>query len=337
MTGFVVAITMKTMLAMQRLLRESIPGSTLKARFSRARVWLYASLNPGAGRIWIRALTAIPLLAAAARRDRRFAEKPFHGFGRACLCAQARASLIAGHYAAMSRLLDDAWLERLYVRGESVVLASCEQFSIVAREVTRCKREGLLSIAVCDAQSGADLAWATLIVEVDEHRRLGMFIGGLQGPAGEHRERVRGVTRACDGLRPKAAVIEALCAIGRELGMARIVAVARASHISSANDTQFRSDYDAFWLELGGVPIDDGYALPLSLPHRAIEDVPSNKRSAFRRRQALIADMSAQIQSHIEAAKREVALPEISVPARAARPFGLAWAGAQLGLNTIRK
>jgi uncharacterized protein len=133
---------MKTMLAMQRLLRESIPGSSLKVRFSRARVWLYASLNPGAGRIWIRALTHIPLLAAAARRDRRFAEKPFHGFGRACLDAQERATLIAGHYAAMSRMFGDVWLERIYVRGDSVVLAACEQFEIHAREVTRSKREG---------------------------------------------------------------------------------------------------------------------------------------------------------------------------------------------------
>lgn len=328
---------MKTMLAMQQLLHESIPGSTLKARFSRARVWLYAGLNPAAGRIWIRALTDIPMLAAAARRDRRFVEKPFHGFGRACLDAHGRATLIAGHYAAMSRMLGDAWLDRLYVRGESVVLASCEQFEIVAREVTRCKREGLLSIAVCDRQTGVDLAWVSVVFEQDAHWRTGVFIGGLQGPAGEHRERVRAVTRACDGLRPKAAVIEALCALGRELGLARIVAVARASHISSANDTQFRSDYDAFWLELGGVPIDDGYALPLSLAHRAIEDVPSNKRSAFRRRQALIADMSAQIQSHVRSEKREGEFVEFSIPARTARPFGLAWAGAQLGLNTIRK
>ncbi|HEV3431099.1 MAG TPA: DUF535 family protein [Paraburkholderia sp.] len=328
---------MKTMLAMQRLLHESIPGSTLKARFSRARVWLYAGLNPGTGRIWIRALTDIPLLAAAARRDRRFAEKPFHGFGRAKLDAQTRASLIAGHYASMSRLLGDRWLERLYVRGESIVLASCEQFSIVAREVTRCKREGLLSIALRDEQSGADLAWATVVFEQDAQCRTGMFIGGLQGPAGEYRERVRAVTRACDGLRPKAAVIEALCAMGRELGLARIVAVARAAHISSANDMQFRADYDAFWLELGGVPVDDGYALPMNLPHRAIEDVPSNKRAAFRRRQALIADMAAQIHSHIDGAKREGVLADFTIPVRAARPFGLAWAGAQLGLNTIRK
>jgi uncharacterized protein len=148
---------------------------------------------------------------------------------------------------------------------------------------------------------------------------------------------VRAVTRSSEGLRPKAAVIEALCALGRELGLSRIVAVARASHISSASDTQFRSDYDAFWLELGGVPVDDGYALPLHLPHRAIEDVPSNKRAAFRRRQTLIADMSAQIQSHVQSAKREGEFVEISIPAPVARPFGLAWAGAQLGLNTIRK
>ncbi|MBB3257281.1 hypothetical protein F4827_002172 [Paraburkholderia bannensis] len=328
---------MKTMLAMQRLLRESIPGSTLKARFSRARVWLYAGLKPAAGRIWIRALTDIPLLAAAARRDRRFAEKPFHRFGRAGLDAQARATLIAGHYAAMSRLLGDSWLERLYVSGEPVVLASCEQFEIVAREVTLCKREGLLSISMRDAQTGVDLAWISVIFEQDTHRRTGVFIGGLQGPSGEHRDRVRAVTRACDGLRPKAAVIEALCAMGRELGLARIVAVARASHISSASDAQFRSDYDTFWLELGGVPIESGYALPLSLPHRAIEDVPSNKRSAFRRRQALIASMSAQIQDHLRGAKREGEFAEISIPTRIAKPLGLAWAGAQLGLNTLRK
>ncbi len=192
-----------------RFLPEFVPGSDLKSRFRRVRIWMYAALHPRAARCWFNALVEHRVLADIARHDRRFAERPFHGLAQLHLGALERVAMIRDHHVLMERLLGDALTRRIYLMGEHVVLAACPPFSIVLKSVTRCRREGLLTVACTDAETGVDLAWATLTLEMRyDTRTPGLFIGGLQGPGGEHRERVRIATRASHGLRPKAAVME---------------------------------------------------------------------------------------------------------------------------------
>ena len=81
------------------------------------------------------------------------------------------------------------------------------------RKVTRCRREGLLTVAFRDAADGIDLAWATVTLLERANAHVELFIGGLQGPSGTQRACVRAATRTGNDLRPKAAVIEAVCAL----------------------------------------------------------------------------------------------------------------------------
>ncbi|TDG10698.1 DUF535 domain-containing protein [Paraburkholderia guartelaensis] len=284
---------------MQALMREAIPGSSFGAHFRRTRIWLYAVAHPRAARHWFAALAGNPLLADLVRRDRRVAELPFHSFGDIRASATVRAAALRDHFALASRLLDTQFLHRLYVEEESYVLAQHDTFCVELRKVTRCRREGLLTVAFRDAADGIDLAWATVTLLERANAHVELFIGGLQGPSGTQRERVRAATRTGNGLRPKAAVIEAVCALGRCLGIARLTAIARHAHISSAKADVFVADYDAFWRELGGIEADGLFELPRAPRHREITEVPSNKRSAFRRRQALIAEMNRQIEHNI--------------------------------------
>lgn len=283
------------------LLSTSIPGHDAKSRFRRLRIWLYAALYPGAARSWFQAFSESRFLVDMARRDRRFAEQPFHGLVRRHLDTGARVAMMRDHFAFMGRLFGESVAERLYLRQERIVLTTCPDFTIVLKTVTRCRREGFLTIACTDIATGVDLAWATLTIErrPDGHAPA-LFIGGLQGPAGEARERVRSVTRASHGLRPKAAVMEAICALCALLRIRALTAVTRAFHISTAKADAFRSDYDAFWEEMGGIRIGDRFVLPLSPPHRTIDEVPSNKRAAFRRRQTLIAEMKRELGDNLE-------------------------------------
>ncbi|GLU31942.1 DUF535 family protein [Trinickia caryophylli] len=283
------------------LLSTFIPGHDAKSRFRRLRIWLYAALYPGAAYCWFKALSQNRFLVDMARQDRRFAEQPFHGLVRRHLDAVARVAMMRDHFTFMGRLFGEPIAERLYLRHERIVLATSPDFTIVLKTVTRCRREGFLTVACTDIATGVDLAWATLTIEQrpDGHAPE-LFIGGLQGPAGEARERVRSVTRANYGLRPKAAVMEAICALCGLLDIRALTAVTRAFHISTANANAFRSDYDAFWQEMGGVRIGDRFVLPLIPPHRTIDDVPSNKRAAFRRRQTLISEMKREIRDNLE-------------------------------------
>ncbi|CAE6805479.1 hypothetical protein LMG22931_05608 [Paraburkholderia nemoris] len=261
---------------------------------------MYSVIYPRAAWFWFHALSRQPLLAELAVQKRRFAEKPFHRFGQAKMSARRRAGLISGHYAAVEQMLGRALTERIYLHGESICLSSTPPYEIVLREPMRCWREGLLTIAWMDRQSGIDLAWATVSIERSAQARSWvLLIGGLQGPAGIDRERVRHATKACRGLRPKAAVMEALYEFCRSVSIPVLEAVAKSSHVSHARDKGFYADYDAFWRELGGAKSDDRFILPRVLHHRAIDDVPSNRRAAFRRKHALIADMLGQIQTRL--------------------------------------
>ncbi|WP_174770002.1 DUF535 family protein [Paraburkholderia hayleyella] len=271
-----------------------------KAIFRRWRILLYSTIYPRAAWFWFQALSTQSLLVDLAIRNRRFAEKPFHRFGQANMPARNRARLISGHYAAVEQMLGRALTERIYLQGESVFLASTPAYRIVLREPMRCWREGLLTMAWMDQQTGIDLAWATVSIEPSaKTRSWTLLIGGLQGPAGVDRDAVRDATKACHGLRPKAAVMEALCELCRLLRIPVLAAVAKHSHVSNIRDKGFYADYDAFWRELGGVESGDRFILPCAMHHREISDVPSNRRAAFRRKQALIAEILKQIQASL--------------------------------------
>lgn len=295
------------------LLRRFIPGMSAKAIFRRFRILIYSAIYPRTAWFWFLALSRQSLLTDLAVHNRRFAEKPFHRFGQADMAARSRAGLICAHYAAMEQMLGGALTSRIYLRGETVSLSSTQSYEIVLREPTRCWREGLLTVAWMDRLTGVDLAWATISIERSAQTRAWvLLIGGLQGPRGTDRECVREATKACHGLRPKAAVMEALCELCRLLNIPVLAAVAKSSHVSHARDNGFHADYDTFWRELGGVESGDRFILPRVLHHREIDQVPSNRRAAFRRKQALIAEVLAQIQTTLG--------PELSARGRVKEP-----------------
>lgn len=158
-------------------------------------------------------------------------------------------------------------------------------------------------------------------------RRL--FIGGLQGPAGAHcPELIRNATRACDGLRPKDAVMEAVLAFAQALGAHRIVAVSQSNHVGRERYTARRihADYDGFWMEWGGSALPCGnVALPVVQPVRDLSEVPSKKRSAYRRKLERAASVRAVVQQWLRPAAGPDAEPveAMPLPALAANPGGL--------------
>lgn len=282
------------------LLSSAIPGRTPHDLFRRGRVLMYAVLNPSAARIWLKALTTNTLLSDIAVRNRRFLERPFHCFAQADMSARARAELLCGHFRVAREVLGDGLMRKLYLNSEHVTLASSGRYALVVSEPVRCWREGLLTVAWRDVLEQVDLAWATVSFETHAGSgKRGALIGGLQGPAGGDRERVREATRACHGLRPKAAVMEAVGEFCRMAKVDALAGVTKKTHVSATTSIQFSADYDAFWRELGGVEADGRFMLPLCPPHRDISEVPSNRRAAFRRRQTLIADMLTQMSAAV--------------------------------------
>lgn len=292
------------------LLSRSIPGRSSGALFRKIRVLMYALLHPSAARIWLSALATNALLADIAVRNRRYLERPFRRFIQVNMRAHARAELLCGHFRVVRELFGDDLVRSLYLNSENVTLALSGRYAIVVNEPVRCWREGLLTVAWRDVVDHVDLAWATLSFEWHSGSgKRGALIGGLQGPAGMDRERVREATRACHGLRPKAAVLEAVCLLSRMAKVDVLTGVTKKTHVSEGTPVQLRADYDGFWQEIGGIEVDGRYVLPLRLHHRDVSEVPSNRRAAFRRRQTLIAELLAQIPRAVGTDRIEDAMP----------------------------
>ncbi|QGZ56871.1 VirK/YbjX family protein [Paraburkholderia acidiphila] len=303
------------------LLSRAIPGRSSGVWFRRMRVIMYSLLYPHVSGVWLRALVQDPLLTGMALRNRRFLERPYHPAFQSGMTTRDRVALVCEHFRVAAAPFWSAVTRRVYLNGEAVTLAYHERYAIVLSNPTRCWREGLLTVAWRDEAACVDLAWATISFELHRETGLpGILVGGLQGPRGNGRELVREATRACHGLRPKAAVMEAVCMLCRIAQVRVLAAVTTRAHISRAGSSEFHADYDAFWREMGGVESEGRFVLPLRPYHRDISKVPSNRRAVFRRRQELIANLLAQFdtvlgmagEGHVEV--RAPAAQEADVP-----------------------
>jgi uncharacterized protein VirK/YbjX len=164
------------------------------------------------------------------------------------------------------------------------------------------QKEGELSLRMWD---GDNIPLVTLTFSLF-HGEAGptLIIGGMQGPRRRHDgpEAMKLATKACHGLFPKRIAMEALTVLARMLGIQKVRAVSKEVHIYSSwrYRKAFESDYDGFWLSLGGILDDQGiFDLPLHLPRKAFEAIASKKRAEYHRRFQLLDDLSAQVASSL--------------------------------------
>jgi len=130
-----------------------------------------------------------------------------------------------------------------------------------------------------------------------------LFIGGLQGPGGgAGRERVREMTRALQGARPRDLILEIARAIAAAAGCSAIEMVNSATHIyrnPRKRKTLF-FDYDRFAQEEGATATArHSWLLPLARPVRDLQELPSKKRAQYARKQALIESVRSAVTATI--------------------------------------
>lgn len=128
-----------------------------------------------------------------------------------------------------------------------------------------------------------------------------LMIACVQGPPREidGLQCVRELTSVAHGLRPGHLLIHVLRACAGAWGVTTLVGVDEAFQVKGRwnhKAQERRFDYAAFWAEAAGVRFADGnWRLPVSVPQRALDDVPAKRRAMYRRRHALLADMAPRI------------------------------------------
>ncbi len=131
-------------------------------------------------------------------------------------------------------------------------------------------------------------------------------VGALQGVRDENiLDLYRDLTKEMHGLRPRDLLLDALRMMCSVIGITKILAIAdrnrqhRNVYFGQAKSQKLEGDYDAVWTEQGGVCRDSGFfEFSSKIEFRDMEDIPSKKRSMYRRRYEFLAALADQISTN---------------------------------------
>ncbi len=211
-----------------------------------------------------------------------------------------RVRLVRRHYELALERFGPALLVAV---GESRELALCDialpngngALPVRLGKHQRFEREGELTLSLIDPFGS--LLYSICFTLRERDGEVGLLVGSLNGTA--PRAVLRHLTKLGWGLRPQSLLVFLVQQVAQLAGARHIDAVGRATHAYWGNPRhdQIRFDYDAFWLEEGGVPLPDGlFRLPLQPRRRAATDIPSQKRSLYQHRYEWLADVAASVQ-----------------------------------------
>jgi uncharacterized protein VirK/YbjX len=230
-----------------------------------------------------------PRMRAYRQRDPRLLQRHLHRFVNLHWSRRTRLLCLLAHYRFALAHLPAALFEAVYLRGGATLgtVVGKDGHPLQLRLLPPIDKgcEGELCLQLCDEHGR--VLYRIVFSVIDEGATLA--VGCLQGPDGEDRqERVRELTRALHGLRPKQLMLQLAYAFARHYGIGHLLAVSNAAHPLRGRGRRFRADYDAFWAEQQGCPDAGGwYELPARPEHKTEAEVPSRHRAAFRRRELL--------------------------------------------------
>lgn len=170
------------------------------------------------------------------------------------------------------------------------------------------RKEGLLSIVL--RLDEHDLYQMMFWIAPNKAGEWALWIGAMQGPNMENaKEVVKNVTKRCHAYRTKNFILHATQEAAKALGLKQIYAVTNYGYYASNHirrDRKLKTSFSDFWKESGGRPCADQrfYELPMTEYRKTMEEIPTRKRSNYRKRYALLDEVDAAIANQIKSLLR---------------------------------
>ncbi|MFD0966067.1 VirK/YbjX family protein [Seminibacterium arietis] len=121
-----------------------------------------------------------------------------------------------------------------------------------------------------------------------------LLIAVIQGPNIEgSKELVKLLTKKCHGLRPAYLMVEAMKALTQALGYKQLLGIPQKYQNKSrfVQSSRYVVNYDTIFSECAGV-LGEYWQLPLHFESKKLEDIPSNKRSMYKKRYFMLEQLS---------------------------------------------
>ena len=272
------------------------------------RRWLYflrTLLHPNASVAYFHLIERTPTLKALVEKYPSWLLKTQRPYLSKSLSASKTVDLIDQHYTWLGSLLPKNVAEQI-IFTLNTTIARIEtrngaHYKLTLSPAETFEREGELLLRLWHEESCGDVLVGIIAFSIitSSDARPNLLIGCVQGPRPEHGPvLMKQATRNFHGRRPLHFLLGALLSISRVWG-AEVLGIRKHQHVLqhwSRLRRKFTFDYDRFWKEADGRLDRRGiYQLPSCLPRRAISEVPSSKRSEYRRRYALEENVDLQV------------------------------------------
>ena len=233
-------------------------------------------------------------------------EQATRAFFYAGSTVHTRIELIKDHYAFLEARLKPADFVDLALERPREIWRSQEmdiEWNACLKFEPGQRKEGLLSVMM--DVNGTHLYQIIFWIEQRDHVST-LVIGAMQGPNTEDaQDFVREMTKRAHRFRTKNLILYMTQAVARALGVQRILAVSNAGYYANNHirrDRKLKTDFGAFWEEAGGRKTEDTrfYELPLTLPRKTMEEVPTRKRAVYRRRFAMLDEVDREVEERMK-------------------------------------
>ncbi len=167
----------------------------------------------------------------------------------------------------------------------------------------RYRKEGELVFSFDCEQLGGMIISAAVSFEETAAGVWVCRIGCVQGHIKNAENATKVTQKLMHGLRPKALIVFTIQEFSRQMGFSAVYGAGdsiqayrkkHAIHLPWRHNIQF--DYDAIWMESGGIPAKEGwYELPLVPLKKSYEEIKTHKRAVYKRRYQLMDELSDKI------------------------------------------
>ncbi|MEA9390627.1 VirK/YbjX family protein [Acerihabitans sp. TG2] len=217
-----------------------------------------------------------------------------------------RVSALIDHYTFVENIENTA-LKNAFISARGRVVSSFygkegEAFTVKMGSIGQSEREGETNMFLYMEET--KLAALTFCV-VNRPQGTVLIVGGFQGAnRSTPHEVIKQATKSCYGLFPKRLLLESLQRIAAQAGIQHILAVSNAGHVFHSlryrhrKKNTFVASYDEFWDSIGANRYSSAlYSIPQTIPRKEMEDLPSKKRSEYRKRYTLLDEMNSSTES----------------------------------------
>lgn len=238
------------------------------------------------------------------------AVKPVRDYLMNGLERQHRSTAVIGHYAAAARILTTEAFIESHTSGVPLMALSTPagEITVDLEGQGGLYREAEWRLVLRnDGHPVIEMGLAIVDRQILRLAGIGkvLWIGALKTAlAGEHGlDESRTLTKAMEGLRPKALLLISAQTLAGAFGLEGIFAASNKGHVFAGDYSlrhRIKADYDRFWLESGGERVNLAiFALPAAKAQRSPSEYKPNKRAQARRRQALEHEIEKQVRDSI--------------------------------------